>query len=37
MVQTIQAQNVDIRDLINKFGLQFVRDSQFFPELSNGN
>lgn len=32
MVQTIQAQNVDLRDLIDKFGLEFVRDSQFFPE-----
>jgi len=32
MVQTIQAQNVDLRELIDKFGLQFVRDSQFFPE-----
>lgn len=32
MVQTIQAQNVDLRDLINKFGLQFVEDLQFFPE-----
>ncbi|MFB2838780.1 restriction endonuclease subunit R [Floridanema evergladense] len=32
MVQTIQGQNVDLRDLINKFGLQFVEDLQFFPE-----
>lgn len=32
MVQTIQAQNVNLRDLIKKFDLQFVRDSQFFPE-----
>jgi hypothetical protein len=32
MVQTIKAQNVNLRDLINKFGLQFVRDSNFFSE-----
>jgi hypothetical protein len=32
IVQTIQAQNVNLRDLINKFDLQFVRDSQFFSE-----
>jgi hypothetical protein len=32
MVQTIKAQNVNLRDLINKFDLQFVRDSKFFSE-----
>jgi hypothetical protein len=32
MVQTIQAQNVNLRDLINRFGLQFVENLQFFPE-----
>lgn len=32
MVQTIQAQNVNLRDLIDKFGIQFVQDLQFFPE-----
>jgi hypothetical protein len=32
MVQTIQAQNVNLRDLISKFDLQFVENLQFFPE-----
>jgi hypothetical protein len=32
MVQTIQARNVNIRDLIEQFGLQMVRDRQFFTE-----
>lgn len=32
MVQTIQAQNVNLRDLITKFDLQFVENLQFFPE-----
>jgi hypothetical protein len=42
MTQTIQARNVNIRDLIEQFGLQLVRDRQFFtewhedlPELTN--
>ena len=32
MVQTIQAQNVNIRDLIENFGLQLVEDEGFFSE-----
>lgn len=32
MVQTIQAKNVTLRTLIDDFGIQLVRDSQFFPE-----
>lgn len=32
MVQTIQAKNVTLRDLIDNFGLQLVRDNQFFRE-----
>ncbi len=32
MVQTIQSQNITLRDLIDRFGLQFVEDIQFFPE-----
>ena len=32
MVQTIQAQNITLRDLIDRFDLQFVEDLQFFPE-----
>lgn len=43
MVQTIQAQAVDLRFLIDNFDLQFVDDSQFFcewqenlPEISEG-
>lgn len=32
MVQTIQAKNVNLRDLITKFGIQLVRDQQFFQE-----
>ncbi|MGV0028648.1 restriction endonuclease subunit R [Phormidesmis priestleyi] len=32
MTQTIQARNVNIRDLIEQFGLQLVRDRQFFTE-----
>jgi hypothetical protein len=32
MVQTIQSQNITLRDLIDKFGLQFVENLQFFPE-----
>ena len=32
MVQTLQAKNITIRDLIDKFGLQFVENQQFFPE-----
>ena len=32
MVQKIQAQNISLRDLIDRFDLQFVEDLQFFPE-----
>lgn len=32
MVQTFQAKNITIRDLIDKFSLQFVEDLQFFRE-----
>jgi hypothetical protein len=32
MVQTIQAKNVTLRTLIDDFGIQLVRDSQFFSE-----
>jgi hypothetical protein len=32
MVQTIQARNATLRDLIDNFGLQLVRDNQFFRE-----
>ncbi|HBB33500.1 MAG TPA: restriction endonuclease subunit R [Cyanobacteria bacterium UBA8803] len=32
MVQTIQAKDIDLRYLINNFGLQLVQDDQFFPE-----
>ncbi len=32
MTQTLQARNVNIRDLIEQFGLQMVRDRQFFTE-----
>ena len=32
MVQSIQAKNATLRDLIDNFGLQLVRDNQFFRE-----
>ncbi len=32
MVQTIQARNATLRDLIDNFGLELVRDNQFFRE-----
>lgn len=32
MTQTLLARNVTIRDLIDQFGLQLVRDRDFFPE-----
>ncbi len=32
MVQTIQAKDIDLRYLINNFGLQLVQDDQFFSE-----
>ena len=32
MVQTIPARNVNIRDLIEQFGLELVRDRHFFTE-----
>lgn len=32
MVETIQAQNIKLRDLIEKFGLQRTDDAQFFRE-----
>jgi hypothetical protein len=36
MVQTLQAKNVTLRDLIEKFQMQLVQDEQFFPEWQNG-
>ncbi|NEO26055.1 MAG: hypothetical protein F6K03_03945 [Kamptonema sp. SIO4C4] len=43
MVQTIPAEQVDLRYLIDKFGLQFIRDPDFFrewqdnlPDITNG-
>jgi hypothetical protein len=32
MVETIQAKNIELRDLIEKFGLQRNNDPQFFRE-----
>ena len=32
MVQVLQAKEVTLRDLINRFELQFVEDEQFFGE-----
>jgi hypothetical protein len=32
MTLTLQARNVTLRDLIEKFGLQLVQQKQFFPE-----
>ncbi|MBW4581335.1 MAG: restriction endonuclease subunit R [Tildeniella nuda ZEHNDER 1965/U140] len=32
MVQTLQARNVTLRHLIDNFGLQLIRDEQFFRE-----
>lgn len=32
MVQTIQAQDINLEELQEKFGLQLTRDRQFFPE-----
>lgn len=32
MLQTIQAKDVDLRYLIDNFGLQLVQNDQFFPE-----
>lgn len=32
MIQTLQARNVTLRDLIDNFGLQLIRDAQFFRE-----
>ncbi|MEB3336863.1 MAG: restriction endonuclease subunit R [Leptolyngbyaceae bacterium] len=32
MVQTLQAENLTLRDLIDFYGLQFVDDRSFFPE-----
>ena len=32
MVQTLQAQNIDLRYLIDNFGLHRIRDRQFFSE-----
>lgn len=32
MVQILQAKEIELRYLIDKFGLQFVRDEQFFRE-----
>jgi hypothetical protein len=36
MIQTLQARNVTLRDLIEKFQMQLVQDEQFFPEWQNG-
>lgn len=32
MVQTIQAKDITLRDLVTQFGIQLVRDEQFFRE-----
>jgi hypothetical protein len=32
MVQTLQTRNVTLRDLIEKFQMQLVRDEQFLPK-----
>ncbi len=32
MVQTLQAKNITLRDLIDNFGIQLVRDESFFQE-----
>lgn len=32
MAQIIQSQNITLRDLIDRFGLQLIEDLQFFPE-----
>ncbi|MBC7973136.1 MAG: hypothetical protein H7Z11_23940 [Verrucomicrobia bacterium] len=32
MVQTLQAKNVTLRNLIDDFGLRLVQDNQFFRE-----
>lgn len=32
MVQIIQAKDIDLRYLIDNFGLQLIQDDQFFPE-----
>ena len=32
MVQSIQAKDIDLRYLINNFGLQLLQDDEFFPE-----
>ncbi|HEY9814049.1 MAG TPA: restriction endonuclease subunit R [Candidatus Sericytochromatia bacterium] len=37
MVQTIQAKNITLRDLIDKFGIQLVDDDKFFPEWQEDN
>lgn len=36
MVQVIQAADVTLEDLEEKFGLRLVRDTQFFPEWMSG-
>jgi hypothetical protein len=36
MVQTLQAKNVTLRNLIDDFGLRLVRDNQFFREWQDG-
>jgi len=33
MVQTIQAKDIDLRYLIDNFGIQLVTDEQYFREL----
>jgi hypothetical protein len=32
MVQTIQAKEINLRYLIDNFGIQLVEDEDFFPE-----
>ncbi|NET55539.1 MAG: restriction endonuclease subunit R [Symploca sp. SIO2E6] len=32
MIQTLQAKEIELRYLIDHFGLQFVQEEQFFPE-----
>ncbi len=32
MVQTLQAKNLNLRHIIDQFGIKLVRDKQFFPE-----
>jgi hypothetical protein len=36
MMQTLQASEISLRTLIDKFGLQYVQDPNFFPEWRQG-